>query len=500
MNNLLPRALSISLLTFMALLGVYAASFSIADARAEVLWTDALVFLLLFSILTFAVSAYGKVHLREPWRQVFQHKLGVAAFVILVFYTLTGLLDSIHFRERLENNGSAAVDTVRYSNETLSVLDLFLYDLRGKDEKTYSAPFATHSYSKENIEISPGVMQRQYARLQFGGSHLSDVDGKWLDVTTKAAAGVFLGLCIFVILLSGIAALIQLRLKSGFVSVFRYMWSGQSPVPWRVVAATLLSLCILAGLIKALAPYYHILGTDKVGQDVLYQAIKSIRTGLVIGTLTTLVMLPFAVLLGIMAGYFKGLIDDVIQYLYTTLSSIPGVLLIAAAILTIQVYMANHPEMFDTDAQRADVRLFFLCLILGITSWTGLCRMLRGEALKLRESDYVSAAVALGVRPFTLLRKHIQPNVMHIVLIAVVLDFSGLVLAEAVLSYVGVGVDPTMHSWGNMINGARLEMSREPIVWWSLLAAFIFMFVLVLAANLFADAVRDAFDPRLRKQ
>jgi peptide/nickel transport system permease protein len=88
---------------------------------------------------------------------------------------------------------------------------------------------------------------------------------------------------------------------------------------------------------------------------------------------------------------------------------------------------------------------------------------------------------------------------MHIVLISVVLDFSGLVLAEAVLSYVGVGVDPSMNSWGNMINSARLEMAREPMVWWPLLAAFVFMFVLVLAANLFSDVVRDAFDPRLRK-
>jgi peptide/nickel transport system permease protein len=82
------------------------------------------------------------------------------------------------------------------------------------------------------------------------------------------------------------------------------------------------------------------------------------------------------------------------------------------------------------------------------------------------------------------------------VLITVVIDFSGLVLAEAVLSYVGVGVDPVMASWGNMINGARLELAREPIVWWQLAAAFIFMFALVLAANLFADSVREAFDPR----
>jgi peptide/nickel transport system permease protein len=145
------------------------------------------------------------------------------------------------------------------------------------------------------------------------------------------------------------------------------------------------------------------------------------------------------------------------------------------------------------------MRLLFLCLILGVTSWTGLCRLLRGEALKLREVEYVQAAVAFGVTPLRVMSRHLLPNVMHIVLISVVLDFSGLVLAEAVLSYVGVGVDPSTDSWGNMINGARLEMAREPVVWWSLAAAFVFMFALVLAANLFSDAVRDAFDPRLRR-
>ena len=240
----------------------------------------------------------------------------------------------------------------------------------------------------------------------------------------------------------------------------------------------------------------RILGTDKVGEDVLYQTLKSIRTGLVIGTLTTLIMLPLAITLGILAGYFRGWVDDIIQYLYTTLNSIPGVLLIAASILMVQVYMANHEDAFTNLADRADMRLLSLCLILGVTSWTGLCRLLRAETLKLREMEYVQAAKSLGVPRIAILQQHILPNVMHIVLISIVLDFSSLVLAEAVLSYINIGVDPTTYSWGNMINGARLEMAREPLVWWSLTAAFVFMFTLVLVANLFADAVRDAFDPR----
>lgn len=243
-------------------------------------------------------------------------------------------------------------------------------------------------------------------------------------------------------------------------------------------------------------PGTHLFGTDKVGQDVLYLTLKSIRTGLLIGTLTTLIMLPAAVLLGIVAGYVGGWVDDVIQYLYTTLNSIPGVLLIAAAVLMMQVIIDTHPEWFATAAERADARLLALCAILGVTSWTGLCRLLRGETLKLREMEYVQAARAFGVGPLAIMLRHILPNVMHIVLIAIVMDFSGLVLAEAVLSYVGIGVDPNTISFGTMINAARLELAREPMVWWSLAAAFVFMFVLVLAANLFADAVRDAFDPR----
>jgi len=273
---------------------------------------------------------------------------------------------------------------------------------------------------------------------------------------------------------------------------------GRTEVPWRPMLLTLGAILAVAVPLVFLSTRYHVLGTDKVGQDVLYQSLKSIRTGLVIGTLTTLVMLPFALLLGTMAGYFRGWVDDVITYIYTTLNSIPGVLLIASAVLISQVWMDGHPDMFETVSQRADLRLLFLCLILGITTWTGLCRLLRGEALKLREMDYVQAARAFGVSDWRILTQHLMPNVMHIVLITVVMDFSGLVLAEAILSYVGVGVDPSMISFGTMINNARLELAREPMVWWSLASAFVFMFVLVLSANLFADSVRDAFDPRLR--
>ena len=127
---------------------------------------------------------------------------------------------------------------------------------------------------------------------------------------------------------------------------------------------------------------YHVLGTDKVGEDVLYQALKSIRTGVLIGTLTTILVLPLAIVLGIMAGFFRGWVDDVIQYIYTTLNSIPGILLIAAAVLMLEVHMKNNAEQFSSLTIRSDYRLLFLCLIMGLISWTGLCRLFTCRIIK----------------------------------------------------------------------------------------------------------------------
>jgi peptide/nickel transport system permease protein len=381
----------------------------------------------------------------------------------------------------------------------LSVFDLLLGPVRTQVEKTYSAPFATRSFSRETVEHADGSRSREYPRLRYGGAHLQDPDTqRGPDILRRALTALLQAVTAGLLVLLLVAWRLARRHGGKTAATAARMLAGDTPVPWRAILLTVGLLLLLVFLAVNLAGAYHVLGTDKVGQDVFYQSLKSIRTGLVIGTLTTLVMLPFAIVLGIMAGYLRGWADDIIQYTYTTLNSIPGVLLIAAAILMLQVYIANHPQEFETTLERADIRLLFLCMILGITSWTGLCRLLRGESMKLREVEYIQAATAFGVSHARIISRHILPNVMHIVLITVVLDFSGLVLAEAVLSYIGIGVDPTMNSWGNMINRARLEMAREPMVWWSLLSAFVFMFVLVLAANLFSDSVRDAWDPRLR--
>jgi peptide/nickel transport system permease protein len=470
--------------------------------KPELLVTDALIFLLIAVCAASAWYIRHRPHLLLPWQRVGRNPAAMVSLLVLALFVGVGVLDSLHYRAALPQNGSG--DRV-YSPEVLSVFDALAGGLRTHTEKTYSAPLAAQLYSMESIEAD-GHTVRGYPRLKYGGAHLTDPAAQLAgDAAARAAAGAGLGVVGALLLFSAVAAM-----RRGAAGQGEAHTPAAPHTPARqkglalgsvaralLVAALVLGACI--GALAALAPAYHVFGTDKVGQDVLYLSLKSIRTGLVIGTVTILVMLPFAVLLGVAAGYLRGWVDDVIQYVYTVLGSIPDVLLIAAAVLMMQVVIESHAASFTTAAARADVRLLALCVILGVTGWTELCRLLRGEAMKLRELEYIQAAQAFGVSSLRIMTRHIVPNVMHIVLISMVMQFSMLVLAEAVLSYIGVGVDPTTISFGNMINAARMEMGREPMVWWPLASAFVFMLTLVLAANLFSDAVRDAFDPRLNR-
>jgi peptide/nickel transport system permease protein len=443
--------------------------------------TDLLIWLLVAAAAAFAWYCARRPHLAAPWARVFRSRAAIASSVFLAFYLAVGLLDSLHYRPALASKDAGA--RVAYGVEVRSLLDLTLTSLRERSERTYSAPLATRLFQKEQVEQPDGKSVREFPRLRFGGVHLEDETNLNKDIALRVLAGLVAGFFVWFVL---------------YLSTGKSLARRWPQVPWPAAFAALAALLAIAGPVALLAAKYHVLGTDKIGQDVLYQALKSIRTSLVIGTLTTLVLLPVGITAGIAAGYFRGRIDDAIQYIYTTLNSIPGVLLIAASVLMIQVFLDQHATWFATSAQRADMRLLALCAILGLTSWTGLARLLRGEALKLSQLEYIQAAHAFGVSHARILSRHILPNVTHIVVIALVMDFSGLVLAEAVLSYVGVGVDPSTTSFGTMINAARLEMARDPMVWWSLGTAFVFMFALVLAANLLADAVRDGFDPRVR--
>jgi len=451
------------------------------------LLTDIFFYIIIFSIGLYIFYVRKTKDILETWKHVFRSRTGIISIVVLSFFLLIAILDSIHIKEKTYNEQT---ESFSYESEIKSVLDIILLPTYKNYEKSYSSPFSSNLYSKETIILENNIERRVYPKLLYKGNHNKYASDNTANILLTFIISLLKYFFVFSIFYLFFYFRIIFKSKNNIFIPFKLN---------KVFLMTLSIILILSIFLYELSLQYYVLGTDKVGVDVLYKSIKSIRTGILIGTLTTIVMLPFAIFLGIFAGYIGGFVDDVIQYIYTTLNSIPSVLLIASAILMLQVYMANNPLNFENIYERADLRLFFLCMILGLTSWTGLCRLLRGESMKLREVEYVQASKTFGLNRFSIIVRHIMPNIMHIVIITIVLDFSALVLAEAVLSYVNIGVDPTTYSWGNMINAARLEMSKEPIVWWSLFSAFTFMFILVLFANLFSDVVRDAFDPRSNK-
>ncbi|HEV7734987.1 MAG TPA: ABC transporter permease [Candidatus Binatia bacterium] len=226
-------------------------------------------------------------------------------------------------------------------------------------------------------------------------------------------------------------------------------------------------------------PGRHLLGTDIIGRDVLQLTLKGARVALLIGGLTSLIVIPIALLFGVSAGYYGGWLDDAVFFLMSTLASMPGLLLLIALIMAL-----GHGTVQ-------------VCIALGVTGWVGFCRVARGETFKLRELDYVQASRALGATSPAIIIRHVLPNLMHLVVITFVLLFSGLVLSEAVLSWLGIGLDG---SWGQMIDQARDELARDPPITWNLGAASTALFGLILAVNLVGDAVRDVLDPRTRRE
>lgn len=453
-----------------------------------VYYTDALIYILLLAGLTLLFIKRNSVLMKRMVQRILSRPRYIVSGMFLLVFIIIGLLDTVHLKLNVE------------APTEVSILDLLLEPQNSKGEVTYSAPFATHSFVPEIIKTETGKLEEVYPRLELAGQSLKDpLSDKRADILKRLGIGLFWGLMISLVLFLLAVTVFAISasasasaLSSSSLSSLRTFGQAIQYYILKTKSANLsfwITLTILICLVTVIAQLmfeYHILGTDKIGRDVFYISLKSIRTGLIIGSLTTFIMLPFALLFGMLAGYFPGIIDDAIQYVYITLSSIPAILLIAAAVVSLQMKIETNP----------DLKLLLLCMILGLTSWTSLCRYVRGETLKLRDSEFIQAAITLGTTKTDIFWRHVLPNLMHIVIITLVLDFSGLVLAEAVLTYIGVGVDSATYSWGTMINAARLEMGRDPIVWWSLSGALILMFSLVFSANIFSEAVQEAVSPR----
>ena len=220
------------------------------------------------------------------------------------------------------------------------------------------------------------------------------------------------------------------------------------------------------------------LGTDRQGRSILVRAISSINVAMSVGLITGLLAVGIGTVLGALAGFFGRRVDDAIVWLYSTVQSIPYLLL-----LLVLSYSAS--QIFGKGITTVYVAF-------GATFWTGHCRVIRGEVLKLREADYITAARALGAGWPRILLGHVLPNVAHLSFVYFSLVFIGAIKAEVILSFLGLGVQG-QPSWGIMIDQARAELAVD--FYWQIGAATAFMFVLVLAFNVFTDALQDALDP-----
>ncbi len=220
----------------------------------------------------------------------------------------------------------------------------------------------------------------------------------------------------------------------------------------------------------------YLFGTDLFGRSVLQRVIHGAKISMSVGLITSLIAVPIGVILGALAGYFGGVVDEVIVWIYSVLVSVPGLLLILCLTLLLGKGIVN------------------VYIAIGITTWVGLCRLIRAEFMKHKQAEYVLAARSLGAGHFRCIL-HILPNVIHLAIISFTLRFGAAIRTEVILSYLGVGV-VNQPSWGIMISDARLELLRG--CWWQLAAATAAMLLISLAINIFGDSLRDALDPKLQ--
>ncbi len=243
------------------------------------------------------------------------------------------------------------------------------------------------------------------------------------------------------------------------------------------------------------------MGCDVEGVSILAKLIRGLQLAFIIGIIPTVISSIIAITMGLIAGYFGKWIDDIIVFIISTMASIPLLLLLIAFIQAVRNSEAITQwfEYFWLGEDQKHWRNMILVLVvIGLTTWIGLSRLVRAEVMKHKNREYIDAARALGYGNLRILFKHLLPNVFHIVIIFFTLGFVGAVGLEVFLSYVGIGVEAKLPTWGQMISGGRTELQRDPSVWWPLTFATVALFVLSLAFSLFGDALRDALDPKLR--
>jgi len=229
--------------------------------------------------------------------------------------------------------------------------------------------------------------------------------------------------------------------------------------------------------VKPFKTIQHPLGTDNFGRDVLARVVVGTKVSLFLGAVAGLFMIPIAILMGSLSGYYGRLADDIIMYVMSVIVAIPGLLIIMSLV------------------QVLGRTFFIIALAFAITGWVGLARVIRGSFMQAREYEYVLAAKCLGASDARIIFKHILPNLTHFIIVRFILNYVGVIKSEVLLAFLGLSVIG-VPTWGNMIDESKLELTAGN--WQNMIAATLFMFLFLVSLNLFGDALRDALDPKLK--
>ena len=227
----------------------------------------------------------------------------------------------------------------------------------------------------------------------------------------------------------------------------------------------------------AFEPLAYLLGTDDIGRSSVVRLLYGGRISLAVGFIATLVNLTIGIFVGLSAGYFRGVVDDVITWFVTTLQAIPTLFLL----LIIAAIWEPGPVT--------------LTVVIGALFWVGICLYVRGQTFALREREFVVAARTIGARDRRIMFNHILPNILPLIFVLAAIDAGGIILVESALSFLGLGILPPTPTWGNMLTGATGNLVRGP---WLIYPPGVMIFLTVLCLYLIGDGLRDALDPRVR--
>ncbi len=228
----------------------------------------------------------------------------------------------------------------------------------------------------------------------------------------------------------------------------------------------------------------YLFGTDDLGRDVFNRVMNGGRMTMTIGAVAVIVSTIIGVIIGCVSGYFGGMVDLLLMRVTEIFSAIP--FLPFALVLSAVLQNSNLTE---------DTRIFIIMIILGLLSWTGLAKLVRGQVLAEREKEFVTAAKAMGVKEKAIAFRHILPNIISVILVSITLDFAGCMLTESSLSYLGFGVKLPRPTWGNMLDGCRDSLVIQNY-WWRWLFPAIFLSLAVICINIIGDTLRDVLDPK----